>query len=136
MENTLEKCGDDLTRENLMRQAAGHQKLKVPLLLPGITVSTSATDFYPVKAIRLARFTGDTLNLFGNVLAHETGRGGIGFWPGNHGRRTPDATVGQRRGRRDRRRSRHPRWAGACAACRAGAGRGTATGRFGGVHRA
>jgi branched-chain amino acid transport system substrate-binding protein len=71
MEKTLEKCGDELTRENLMRQAASHERRKVPLLLPGITVSTSPTDFYPVQAIRLARFTGETWKLFGDVLAQE-----------------------------------------------------------------
>ncbi|HET9867028.1 MAG TPA: ABC transporter substrate-binding protein [Nitrospira sp.] len=71
MEKTLEKCGHDLTRENLMRQAANHRKLELPLLLPGITVSTSPTDFYPVQAIRLARFTGHTWKLFGDVLAQE-----------------------------------------------------------------
>ncbi|MDI1286666.1 MAG: ABC transporter substrate-binding protein [Reyranella sp.] len=71
MEQTLKKCGDALTRENLMRQAANHQKLKVPLLLPGITVSTSPTDFYPIQSIRLARFKGESWELFGDVLSHE-----------------------------------------------------------------
>ncbi len=45
MEQTLKKCGDALTRENLMRQAASHQRLRVPMLLPGITISPSPTDF-------------------------------------------------------------------------------------------
>ncbi len=56
MHETLKKCGDELTRENVMRQAASHQRLRVPLLLPGITVNTSPTDFYPVQSMRLARF--------------------------------------------------------------------------------
>ena len=72
MEETLKKCGDNLTRENLMRQAANHQKLRVPGLLPGITVSTSPTDFYPVQAVRLQRFKGDTWELFGDLLAAES----------------------------------------------------------------
>ncbi|OFW97754.1 MAG: branched-chain amino acid ABC transporter substrate-binding protein [Alphaproteobacteria bacterium RIFCSPHIGHO2_12_FULL_66_14] len=72
MEQTLKKCGDNLTRANLMRQAASHQKLRVPLLLPGITVSTSPTDFYPVQAVQLQRFKGETWELFGNVLAAES----------------------------------------------------------------
>ncbi|MGE0425928.1 MAG: ABC transporter substrate-binding protein [Reyranellaceae bacterium] len=72
MRETLKKCGDDLTRANLMKQAANHKKLRVPLLLPGILVSTSPTDFYPVQAIRLARFKGETWELFGDVLAHES----------------------------------------------------------------
>ena len=47
MEQTLKNCGDTLTRANLMKQAASFHKFKVPLLLPGITVSTSPIDFYP-----------------------------------------------------------------------------------------
>ena len=72
MHETLKKCGDNLTRENLMRQAANHQKLRLPGLLPGITVSTSTTDFYPVQAVRLQRFKGETWELFGDVLAAES----------------------------------------------------------------
>ncbi len=72
MEQTLKKCGDNLTRENLMRQAANHQKLRVPGLLPGITVSTSPTDFYPVQAVQLQRFKGETWELFGEVLHAES----------------------------------------------------------------
>ena len=72
MHETLKKCGDTLTRANLMRQAANHQKLRVPLLLPGITVSTSPTDFYPVQAVQLQRFKGETWELFGEVLAAES----------------------------------------------------------------
>jgi hypothetical protein len=72
MHETLKKCGDDLTRENLMRQAANHQKLKIPLLLPGITVNTSPTDYYPVQAVQLARFKGETWELFGDVMHAES----------------------------------------------------------------
>jgi branched-chain amino acid transport system substrate-binding protein len=72
MEQTLKNCGDTLTRANLMKQAASFHKQKVPLLLPGITVSTSATDFYPIQAIRLARFKSGSWQLFGDVLSHES----------------------------------------------------------------
>jgi ABC-type branched-subunit amino acid transport system substrate-binding protein len=72
MHKTLEKCGDNLTRENLMRQAANHQKLKVPLCLPGITVSTSPTDYYPIQAVQLARFKGETWELFGDIMHAES----------------------------------------------------------------
>ena len=72
MEQTLKKYGDLLTRENLMRQAANHQKLRVPLLLPGITVSTSPTDFYPVQSVQLQRFKGETWELFGEVMSAES----------------------------------------------------------------
>jgi ABC-type branched-subunit amino acid transport system substrate-binding protein len=72
MHKTLEKCGDNLTRENVMRQAANHQKLKVPLCLPGITVSTSPTDYYPIQAVQLARFKGETWELFGDIMHAES----------------------------------------------------------------
>jgi branched-chain amino acid transport system substrate-binding protein len=72
MHETLKKCGDTLTRENLMKQAANHKKFALPLLLPGITVSTSPTDFYPIQAIRLARFKGETWELFGDILSAES----------------------------------------------------------------
>jgi len=72
MEQTLKKCGDNLTHENLMRQAANHQKLRVPGLLPGITVSTSATDFYPVQAVQLQRFKGESWELFGDIMHAES----------------------------------------------------------------
>ena len=72
MHETLKKCGDNLTRENLMKQAANHQKLKVPLLLPGITVNTSPTDFYPIQAVQLSRFKGETWELFGEVMHAES----------------------------------------------------------------
>ncbi len=71
MEQTLKKCGDTLTRENLMKQAASHQRLRVPMLLPGITISTSPTDFYPIQAVQLARFKGETWERFGEVIAAE-----------------------------------------------------------------
>jgi ABC-type branched-subunit amino acid transport system substrate-binding protein len=72
MHKTLEKCGDNLTRENVMKQAANHQKLKVPLLLPGITVNTSPTDYYPIQAVQLSRFKGETWELFGDVMHAES----------------------------------------------------------------
>ncbi|WP_395714420.1 ABC transporter substrate-binding protein [Reyranella sp.] len=72
MEQTLKKCGDLLTRENVMKQAANHQKLRVPLLLPGITVSTSPTDFYPVQSVQLQRFKGETWELFGDIMSAES----------------------------------------------------------------
>jgi len=72
MHKTLEKCGDNLTRENVMRQAANHQKLKVPLCLPGITVSTSPTDYYPIQAVQLARFKGESWELFGDIMHAES----------------------------------------------------------------
>jgi branched-chain amino acid transport system substrate-binding protein len=72
MHQTLKKCGDELTRENVMRQAANHQKLRVPLLLPGVFVNTSPTDFYPVQAVQLQRFKGESWELFGDVMHAES----------------------------------------------------------------
>ena len=71
MLETLKKCGDTLTRENVMKQAANFQKYKLPLLLPGITISTSPTDYYPIQSVQLARFKGETWDLFGDVMSAE-----------------------------------------------------------------
>jgi branched-chain amino acid transport system substrate-binding protein len=72
MRHVLTACGDNLTRANLMKQAANMHKLVVPLLLPGITINTGPKDFYPIQAVQLARFDGETWKLFGDVLAHES----------------------------------------------------------------
>jgi branched-chain amino acid transport system substrate-binding protein len=72
LHKTLEQCGNELTRANLMKQAANLKKLAVPLLLPGITVNTSPTDFYPIQSERLQRFEGETWRLFGEVMSNES----------------------------------------------------------------
>jgi branched-chain amino acid transport system substrate-binding protein len=64
----LKQCGDDLTRENVMRQAANLKNFEVGLLLPGIRINTSPTDFYPIEQVQLARFDGKTWVLFGDVM--------------------------------------------------------------------
>jgi branched-chain amino acid transport system substrate-binding protein len=56
----LKRCGNDLTRANIMSQAANLKDLEVPLLLPNIKVNTSPTNFYPIQSVRLQRFRGDT----------------------------------------------------------------------------
>jgi len=65
----LKQCGDNLTRENVMKQAANIRDLKLPMLLPGITVSTSPTDFAPIKQMQLMKFNGKTMELFGEVIS-------------------------------------------------------------------
>jgi branched-chain amino acid transport system substrate-binding protein len=65
----LKACGDNLTRENVMKQAASIHDLKLPMLLPGIVVSTSETDFAPIKQMQLQKFDGTTWQLFGEVLS-------------------------------------------------------------------
>ena len=72
MVETLKRCGNDMTRANLMKQAASFQKYRLPLLLPGITVNTSPTDFYPIQAVQLQRFKGETWDLFGDVMHAES----------------------------------------------------------------
>jgi branched-chain amino acid transport system substrate-binding protein len=72
MHETLKRCGNDLTRANLMKQASSFQKFRVPMLLPGITVNTSPTDFYPIQAVRLARFKGQSWDLFGEIMHSES----------------------------------------------------------------
>ncbi len=65
----LKACGDNLTRENVMKQAASLHNVAMPMLLPGITLSTSATDFAPIKQMQLERFDGTTWKLFGDVIS-------------------------------------------------------------------
>jgi branched-chain amino acid transport system substrate-binding protein len=65
----LKAAGNNLTRENIMKQAANIHDEKLPMLLPGITVSTSATDFAPIKQEQLAKFDGTTWRLFGDVTS-------------------------------------------------------------------
>ncbi len=64
----LKQCGDDLTRENVMKQAANLKNLRAPMLLPGITINTSPTDFSPIKQMQLEKFDGKTWVLFGKVI--------------------------------------------------------------------
>ena len=61
----LKARGDNLTRENLMKQAASIRDLKLPMLLPGIALSTSADDYQPIKQMQLQKFDGTTWKLFG-----------------------------------------------------------------------
>jgi branched-chain amino acid transport system substrate-binding protein len=72
LHETLKRCGNELTRANLMKQAAGFQKFRIPLVLPGILVNTSPTDFYPLQAVQLQRFKGETWELFGEVMHAES----------------------------------------------------------------
>jgi branched-chain amino acid transport system substrate-binding protein len=65
----LKASGDNLTRENVMKQAASIHELKLPMALPGITLSTSATDFAPIKQMQLQKFEGETWKLFGEVIS-------------------------------------------------------------------
>ncbi len=67
----LEQCGDTLTRENVMRQAANMKGLALPMLLPGIKIDTSPTDFFPIEQMQMERFTGERFERFGPILSGE-----------------------------------------------------------------
>ena len=71
--HVLKACGDNLTRENIMKQAASINGLALDGLLPGIKVSTSAADFAPVKQLQLQKFEDDTWVRFGDVISGEIG---------------------------------------------------------------
>jgi branched-chain amino acid transport system substrate-binding protein len=64
----LKASGNDLTRDGVMRQAASIHDLKLPMLLPGITISTSASDYAPIKQMQLQKFDGTTWKVFGEVM--------------------------------------------------------------------
>ena len=64
----LKQCGDDLTRANVMRQAANLKNLQLPLALPGVKINTSPTDFYPFESLQLQRFDGKQWVLYGSVI--------------------------------------------------------------------
>jgi branched-chain amino acid transport system substrate-binding protein len=65
----LKASGDNLTRENVMRQAASLHDLQLPMLLPGITISTSNDDYAPIKQMQLQKFDGNSWKLFGKVIS-------------------------------------------------------------------
>ncbi len=64
----LKQCGDELSRENVMKQAASLKDFTVPMLLPGIKLNTSPTDFSPVKQVQMGRFDGTQWRLFGPLI--------------------------------------------------------------------
>jgi branched-chain amino acid transport system substrate-binding protein len=69
----LEMCGDDLTRANIMKQAASLKDFTPDTLLPGIKINTSATDFAPIEQLQMMRFKGEKWDLFGEVISGEVG---------------------------------------------------------------
>ena len=69
----LKNCGDDLTRANVMKQAASLKDFRTEVLLPGIKINTSATDFAPISSLQLQRFKGERWDLFGDVISADVG---------------------------------------------------------------
>jgi branched-chain amino acid transport system substrate-binding protein len=66
----FKQCGDDLTRENVMKQAANLHNLELPLLLPGIRINTSPTDYRVIRQAQLQRFDGKQWVRFGEMIAN------------------------------------------------------------------
>ena len=71
MVQVLKQCGDNLTRENVMKQAANLRDFRTDNLLPGITINTSPTDFAPIEQVQFRRFKGERWELFGPILNGE-----------------------------------------------------------------
>ena len=73
MVQVLKQCGDDLTRENVMKQAASLKDFTSDVLLPGITINTSPNDYFPIEQMQLMKFNGESWELFGDIIAGEVG---------------------------------------------------------------
>ena len=71
MVKVLQMCGDDLTRANVMKQAASLKDFAPDTLLPGITINTSATDYAPIEQLQMMRFKGEKWDLFGDIISGE-----------------------------------------------------------------
>jgi Periplasmic binding protein len=69
----LKQCGDNLTRENIMKQAANLKDFRTEVLLPGIKINTGPGDFAPISQLQLMRFKGEKWELFGDVISADVG---------------------------------------------------------------
>ncbi len=68
MIQTLKQCGNDLSRENMLKQATNLKNLESPVLLPGIRINTSPTNYHPIRQLRLMRWNGKVWDLFGDII--------------------------------------------------------------------
>jgi ABC-type branched-subunit amino acid transport system substrate-binding protein len=73
MAQVLKQCGDNLTRDNVMKQAASLKDFHTDLMLPGIMINTSSDDYFPIEQMQLMRFNGQAWELFGDVITGEVG---------------------------------------------------------------
>ena len=69
MIQVLKQCGNDLSRDNVMKQAANLKDLELPMLLPGIKINTSPDNFSPIRKLQLAAFNGESWEQFGDILS-------------------------------------------------------------------
>ena len=68
----LKQCGDNLTRENVMKQAASLKDFSSDVLLPGIKINTSPNDYFPIEQMQLMKFNGESWELFGDIMHAES----------------------------------------------------------------
>jgi branched-chain amino acid transport system substrate-binding protein len=73
MVQVLKNCGDNLTRENVMKQAASLKDFRTEILLPGIKINTGPDDFAPISQLQLMRFKGERWEMFGDVISADVG---------------------------------------------------------------
>ena len=71
LEKTLQMCGDDLTRANVMKQAASLKDFTPDTLLPGIRINTSGSNFAPISQLQMQRFKGEKWEPFGDVISSD-----------------------------------------------------------------
>ncbi|WP_316201564.1 MULTISPECIES: ABC transporter substrate-binding protein [unclassified Bradyrhizobium] len=74
MVQVLKQCGDNLTRENVMKQAASLKDFAPDTLIPGITINTSATDFAPIEQLKMMQFKGGKWDFFGDIISADLER--------------------------------------------------------------
>jgi branched-chain amino acid transport system substrate-binding protein len=68
----LKQAGNDLTRANIMKEAANLKDIQLPMIITGVKVNTSPTDFYPIQSVRMNRFKGETWEQFGEILSSDS----------------------------------------------------------------
>jgi hypothetical protein len=73
MVQVLKQAGDNLTRENVMKQAASLKDFAPDTLIPGIKINTSPTDYAPIEQLQMMRFRGGQWELFGDIISAEHG---------------------------------------------------------------
>ena len=73
MVQVLKQCGDNLTRENVIKQAASLKDFSSDVLLPGIKINTGPNDYFPIEQMQLMKFNGTSWELFGDIIAGEVG---------------------------------------------------------------
>ncbi|MGJ4939934.1 ABC transporter substrate-binding protein [Bradyrhizobium sp. HKCCYLS1011] len=73
MVQVLKQCGDDLTRENVMKQAASLKNFAPDTLIPGVTITTGPNDFAPIEQLRMMQFKNGKWDFFGDIISAEVG---------------------------------------------------------------